>query len=112
LVLKLASFACIKDGLKAGTALLSSIQKVGKLTCWNGQVKVARRFLKVDLSEVVESKGLLQTRHDKAIMKKMVEMLELFEEATNIVQLSSISFAILCYISLLKCLSPQDSRQL
>lgn len=85
MVLKLASFACIKDGLKAGTALLSSIQKAGKLTCWNGQVKVARRFLKV---EVVESKGLLLTRHDKAIMKKMVEMLELFEEATNIVQLS------------------------
>lgn len=56
-----------------------------KITCWNGQVKVARRFLKV---EVVESKGLLLTRHDKAIMKKMVEMLELFEEATNIVQLS------------------------
>jgi len=55
-------------------------------TRWNGQAKVVRRFLKVDPSEVVESKGLLLTRHDKAIMKETVEILELFEEATDIVQ--------------------------
>ena len=58
-------------------------------------------------SEVVDDEGLVLTGHDKAILKEMVDVLELFEEATDILQgdYVSISFAIPCYFSLLKHLS-------
>ena len=84
---RLACFAhtlqrCIKDGLKAASALLSAIQKAGRIvkhvkkstlatkkietlfgkilvsrneTRWNSQVKMVRRLLEVDLSEVEAS---------------------------------------------------------
>jgi len=54
-------------------------------TRWNSQVKMVRRLLEVDLSEV-ESEGMLLSGHEKAILKEMVEVLEPFEEATDILQ--------------------------
>ena len=140
---RLACFAhtlqlCIKDGLKAASALLSAIQKAGRIvkhvkkstlatekietlfgktlvsrneTRWNSQVKMVRRLLEVDLSEI-ESEGMLLSGHEKAILKEMVEVLEPFEEATDILQgdYVSISFAIPCYFGLLKHLSSSGVR--
>ena len=141
---RLACFAhtlqlCVKDGLKAATALRSAIQKVGKIvkhvkkstlatekfetlfgktlvsrneTRWNSQVKMVRRVLEVDPSEVVDGEGLVLTGHEKAILKEMVDVLEPFEEATDILQgdYVSISFAIPCYFGLLKHLSSSGVR--
>ena len=69
---------------------------------------MVRRPLEVDLSEVVMRGNLLLTGHEKAVLKEMVELLDPFEEATDILQgdrFVTISFVIPCYVGLLKHLS-------
>lgn len=64
--------------------------------------------MEVALSEIVMCENLLLTGHEKAILKEMVELLEPFEEATDILQgdrFVTISFAIPRYVGLLKHLS-------
>ena len=59
---------------------------------------MVRRLLEVDLSEVVMRKNRLLTAHDKAVLKEMVELLEPFEESTDILEgdrFVTISFEIL-----------------
>jgi len=55
---------------------------------------------------------MLLSGHEKAILKGMVEVLEPFKEATDILQGDdvSISFAIPCYFGLLKHLSSSGVR--
>ena len=55
---------------------------------------------------------MLLSGHEKAILKEMVEVLEPFEEATDILQgdYASISFAIPCCFGLLKHLSSSGVR--
>ena len=59
---------------------------------------MVRRLLEVDLSEVVMRKNRLLTAHEKAVLKEMVELLEPFEESTDILEgdrFVTISFEIL-----------------
>ena len=66
---------------------------------------MVKMLLEVDLSEVVMRENLLLTGHEKAVLKEMIELLEPFEDATDILQgdhFVTISFAIPCYVGLLK----------
>ena len=55
-------------------------------TRWNSQQKMIHRVVEVDVDKVVEKLELSLTSYEKAVLRELVEVLELFEEATDILQ--------------------------
>ena len=67
------------------------------VTRWNSQLKMVRRIVEIDIQKVVEKRHLHLTSYEKAVLRELVEVLEPFEEATDILQgdtYSSISLVI------------------
>ncbi|KAL2104136.1 hypothetical protein ACEWY4_001004 [Coilia grayii] len=82
---------------------------------WNVQLKTVRRMLEsVDfLEDIVDRQDLALSTLEKALLRELVEVLEPFEEATDMVQLDkhvSISLALPCVLGLRKHLSEITTR--
>lgn len=83
---------------------------------WNCQLKMVRRLLESAefLEDVVNRHDLTLTSFEKAVLRELVEVLEPFEEATDMVQGDkhvSISLAVPCVLGLRKHLSETATRQ-
>nr|XP_023675014.1 zinc finger BED domain-containing protein 4-like isoform X1 [Paramormyrops kingsleyae] len=83
---------------------------------WNCQLKTVRRLLESAefLEDVVDRHDLTLTSFEKAVLRELVEVLEPFEEATDMVQGDkhvSISLAVPCVLGLRKHLSETATRQ-
>lgn len=69
-------------------------------TRWNSQLKMIRRLLEIDVEKVVDRKEFSLNSYEKAVLRELVEVLEPFEEATDMLQgekYNSISFVIPCF---------------
>ncbi|XP_076132064.1 zinc finger BED domain-containing protein 4 [Alosa pseudoharengus] len=82
---------------------------------WNVQLKTVRRMLEsVDfLEDIIDRQDLALGASEKALLRELVEVLEPFEEATDMVQLDkhvSISLALPCVLGLRKHLSETTAR--
>lgn len=82
---------------------------------WNVQLKTVRRMLEsVDfLEDIIDRQDLALSAPEKALLRELVEVLEPFEEATDMVQLDkhvSISLALPCVLGLRKHLSETSTR--
>ena len=101
----------IKDGLKSCGKISSILAKASRIvnhvrkstiakwkhcmerlfllkndTRWNSQLKMVRRIVEIDVDKVVEKHELYLTSYEKAVLRELVEVLEPFEEATDILQ--------------------------
>ena len=103
----------INDGLKSCRYISSTISKASRIvnhvrkstvatekmealygkpliakneTRWNSQLKMVRRIIEIDVDKVVEKRELYLTSYEKAVLRELVEVLEPFEEATDILQ--------------------------
>ena len=82
-------------------------------TRWNSQLKMVRRIIEVDIDKVVEKRELCLTSDEKAVLRELVEVLEPFEEATDILQgdkYSSISLVIPSLLGLKRHLNDLNIR--
>ena len=82
-------------------------------TRWNSQLKMVRRIVEVDVDKVVEKRELSLTSYEKAVLRELVEVLEPFEEATDILQgdkYSSISLVIPSLLGLKRHLNDLNTR--
>ena len=76
---------------------------------------MVRRLVEVNTDEVVDKPELKFTGHDKVVMKEMIQILEPFEEATDLTQgdqYVSISLVIPSVVGLQKHLCQVSSRYL
>ena len=126
---------CIKDGFKSCTQISKVLMKsacivnhvkksilatdrldqlYGKTlvakneTRWNSQLKMVRRLLEIDVEKVVEKQDLLLTSYEKSILRELVDILEPFEDATDLLQgelYNSISLVIPSFLGLKKHLT-------
>jgi len=133
---------CVKDGLASSSILSKVLARAAKVvnhikkstlatekmekmfgktviprneTRWNSQLKMIRRLVEVNTDEVVEKPELKFTSHEKVVMKEMIQILEPFEEATDLTQgdqYVSISLVIPSVVGLQKHLSQVNSRYL
>ena len=55
-------------------------------TRWNSQLKMVRRLLEINVEKVVEKQDLLLTSYEKSILRELVDILEPFEDATDLLQ--------------------------
>ncbi|XP_036386591.1 zinc finger BED domain-containing protein 4 [Megalops cyprinoides] len=83
---------------------------------WNSQLKAVRRMLESAefLEDIVDRHDLTLSSFEKAVLRELVEVLEPFEEATDMVQGDkhvSISLALPCVLGLRKHLSETATRQ-
>ncbi|XP_018604483.2 zinc finger BED domain-containing protein 4-like isoform X2 [Scleropages formosus] len=83
---------------------------------WTSQLKTVRRMLESAefLEDVVDRHDLTLSSFEKAVLRELVEVLEPFEEATDLVQGDkhvSISLALPCVLGLRKHLSETATRQ-
>ncbi|KAL4646243.1 zinc finger BED domain-containing protein 4-like isoform X1 [Arapaima gigas] len=83
---------------------------------WTSQLKTVRRMLESAefLEDVVDRHDLILSSFEKAVLRELVEVLEPFEEATDLVQGNkyvSISLALPCVLGLRKHLSETATRQ-
>ncbi|XP_035244248.1 zinc finger BED domain-containing protein 4 [Anguilla anguilla] len=83
---------------------------------WNWQLKTVRRMLESAefLEDIVDRHDLTLSSFEKAVLRELVEVLEPFEEATDMVQGDkhvSISLALPCVLGLRKHLSETATRQ-
>ena len=82
-------------------------------TRWNSQLKMIRRIVEVDVDKVVEKTELSLTSYEKAVLRELVEVLEPFEEATDILQgdtYNSISLVIPSLLGLKRHLNDLNTR--
>ncbi|KAG9331150.1 hypothetical protein JZ751_019942, partial [Albula glossodonta] len=83
---------------------------------WNWQLKAVRRMLESTefLEDIVDRQDLTLSSLEKAVLRELVEVLEPFEEAMDMVQGDkhvSISLALPCVLGLRKHLSETATRQ-
>ncbi|KAJ8259988.1 hypothetical protein GJAV_G00175790 [Gymnothorax javanicus] len=83
---------------------------------WNWQLKAVRRILESAefLEDIVDRHDLMLSSFEKAVLRELVEVLEPFEEATDMVlgdKHVSISLALPCVLGLRKHLSETATRQ-
>uniref|UniRef100_UPI00358DEA90 zinc finger BED domain-containing protein 4-like isoform X1 n=1 Tax=Myxine glutinosa TaxID=7769 RepID=UPI00358DEA90 len=133
---------CVKDGLNALPKLFLSLGKAARIinhvrvtltpevfeevfgpmlfsrneTCWNSQLKVVRKFLEASdfLEEIIDKFNLKLSESDKGVLKELIELLEPFEEAIDMMHgdtFVSISLALPCILGLKKHLSKATSNQ-
>ena len=134
---------CVKDGLASPSSIVTKvIAKAAKVvnhikkstlttekmetlfgktvvsrneTRWNSQLKMIRRLVQVNTDEVVEKPELMFTSHEKVVMKELVQILEPFEEATDLTQgdqYVSVSLVIPSVVGLQKHLQQVEVRYL
>jgi hypothetical protein len=131
---------CINDGLKSCSGISTVLTKAGRIvnhvkkstvatgkieemygktlvskneTRWNSQLKMIRRLLEIDVEKVVDRKEFSLNSYEKAVLRELVEVLEPFEEATDMLQgekYNSISFVIPCFLGLKDHLSQLNTR--
>lgn len=64
---------------------------------------MVRRIVEIDVEKVIEKQDLLLSSYEKSILRELVEILEPFEDATDMLQgelYNSISLAIPCFLGL------------
>ena len=74
---------------------------------------MVRRIVEIDVDKVVEKRELYLTSYEKAVLRELVEVLEPFEEATDILQgdtYNSISLVIPSLLGLKKHLKDLSTR--
>ena len=121
---------CVKDGINASRQITKAIAKVAHIvnhvkkstkatekleslfkkvliskneTRWNSQLKMVRRAIEVDVNEVVKKREFHLSAHEKSILREFVQILQPFEDATDILQgqkYASICLVIPTYIGL------------
>ena len=131
---------CVRDGLKSAASVTTVLSKAARVvthikkskaatekmeevlgktliskneTQWNSQLKMVRRLLEVDLDKVSARTDLRFSSYEKAVLTEFVEVMEPFEEATNILQgdnYVSISLALPCVRGILKHLGDMKVR--
>ena len=82
-------------------------------TRWNSQLKMVRRLNEIDVDKVVDRRELHLSAYEKLVLREFVEVLEPFEEATDILQgekYNSISLVIPSYLGLKDHLSQLNTR--
>jgi len=130
----------IKDGLKSSRQVSSTVAKASRVvnhvrkstiatekmehlygktlpakndTRWNSQLKMVRQIVEIDVDKVVEKRELHLTSYEKGVLRELVEVLEPFEEATDILQgdtYNSISLVIPSLLGLKKHLKYLNIR--
>jgi len=133
---------CVKDGLAQCAILSRVLTKAAKVvnhirkstsatvkmetvfgktviprneTRWNSQLKMVRRLVEVNTDEIVDKPELKFTGHNKVVMKEMIQILEPFEEGTDLTQgdqYAPISLVIPSVVGLQKHLCQVSSRYL
>ena len=104
---------CVKDGINASRQVTRAIAKVANIvnnvkkstkatekfkslfdkvliskneTRWNLQLKMVQRAIEIDVNKALEKKEFQLSSHGKSILRKFVQILEPFEDATDILQ--------------------------
>ena len=82
-------------------------------TRWNSQLKMVRRLIEIDVDKVVDRREQHLNAYEKLVLQELVEVLEPFEEATDILQgekYNSISLVIPSFLGLKDHLSRLNTR--
>lgn len=106
----LTKAARIVNHVKKSTVATEKIERLyGKTlvskneTRWNSQLKMVRRLFEIDVDKVVDRRELHLNAYEKLVLRELVEVLEPFEEATDILQgekYNSISLVIPSFLGL------------